>query len=113
MNKSLRTAAILVAPLIVVPVVALAAEVSEVYSEHCARCHGADGTGNTKIGKKLKLKDYSSATVQAQMTDEEILKVIVEGVFDENKKEKMPAYKEKLSEKEMKDLVAQVRAFKK
>ena len=25
--------------------------------DNCAKCHGADGSGNTKIGKKYKLKD--------------------------------------------------------
>jgi mono/diheme cytochrome c family protein len=113
MKSSIRTKLVLLLPLIAMPAVVVAAHVSEVWTEHCARCHGADGSGNTKVGKKMKVKDYTSAAVQAKMTDEEILKAIEGGVFDEKKKEKMPAYKEKLSEKEMKDLVAEVRAFKK
>lgn len=108
---SLRNTALLVAPLLLVPVVAFAA--SEVWTDNCARCHGADGTGNTKIGKKMQLKDYSSAAVQAKMTDEEIETAIRDGVFDENKKERMPGYKEKLNEKQIKELVTEVRGFKK
>ena len=46
------------------------------------------------------------------MTDEEIEKATRDGVFDENNKERMPAYKDKLTEKEITDLVVQVRAFK-
>lgn len=111
-KKSLRTLVLLVTPMVAVPAVMFAAA-SEVWTEHCARCHGADGTGNTKVGKKLKVKDYSSASVQAQMTDEEIHKAIVNGVFDDNKKERMPGYKEKLSEKEITALVKEVRSFKK
>lgn len=114
MNSSRRTFALLLSPLLLIPAFALAAAgASDLWMEHCSRCHGADGTGNTKIGKKLKLSDYSSPTVQARMTDDEIFKATAEGVFDEKGKERMPAYKQKLSEKEMRDLVKQVRAFKK
>jgi cytochrome c6 len=113
MKSSHRSLALLLSPLLI-PVFALAAMgASDVWMEHCARCHGADGTANTKIGKKLKLSDYSSATVQARMTDDEIFKATADGVFDDKGKERMPGYKEKLSEKEMRDLVKQVRAFKK
>ncbi|MCU0792078.1 MAG: cytochrome c [Opitutaceae bacterium] len=87
------------------------APVSENWENHCAKCHGADGKGATKVGKKLKLKDYTDAAVQAAMTDEEILKVITEGIF-EGEKEKMKAYKDELSEAEIKELVAYVRKFK-
>lgn len=108
-----RTLVLLLAPLVAVPVAVLAASADEAWSEHCARCHGADGTANTKIGKKLKLRDYSSAAVQAKMSDEEIEKAIRDGVFDENKKERMPAYSAKLNDKEIKDLVTHVRSLKK
>lgn len=113
MKKSITTLTLFVAPLVTVPAVALAATAADNWTEYCARCHGADGSANTKVGKKLKLKDYSSAKVQAEMTDEEIQKAIAEGVFDENKKEKMPAYKDKMSEKEIKDMIAHVRSLKK
>jgi mono/diheme cytochrome c family protein len=91
-----------------------AADVKENYTRMCARCHAADGSGNTKAGQKLNVKDYTSAEVQAKMTDEEILKVILEGAKDKDTgKEKMQAYKAKLSEQEAKDLVTLVRSFKK
>lgn len=114
MKSSHRSLALLLSPVLLIPAFALAAVgANDVWMEHCSRCHGADGTANTKIGKKLKLSDYSSAAVQARMTDDDIYKATAEGVFDEKGKERMPAYKEKLSEKEMRDLVKQVRAFKK
>jgi cytochrome c6 len=114
MNKTtLRNTLLLLVPLIAAPVVAIAATATEAWSEHCARCHAADGSGNTKVGKKMKAKDYTKADVQAGMTDAAIVKAITEGVFDENKKERMAAYKDKLSEKEIKDLAAHVRTFKK
>lgn len=90
-----------------------AADVKENWTKHCTRCHAADGSGNTKIGKKQNLKDYTSADVQAKMTDDEMLKAIVDGVKGDDGKEKMQAYKEKLSEQESKDLVAYIRTMKK
>ena len=31
----------------------------EIWNSKCAICHGVDGSGKTKIGKKLMLKDYT------------------------------------------------------
>ena len=90
-----------------------AADVRENWTKMCARCHAADGSGDTKAGRKLKARDYTSAEVQAKMTDEEMLKAIVEGVKDEKGKERMQGYSEKLSEEESKDLVAYIRTMKK
>jgi cytochrome c553 len=109
---SLRTTALL-APLILAPAIAFAASSADLWTDNCARCHGPDGAGNTKIGKKLGLKDYSNAAVQDKMTDEEIENAIRNGVKDQKGKERMPAYKSKLSDQEVKDLAAKVRSFKK
>jgi mono/diheme cytochrome c family protein len=89
-----------------------AAPAAENWENHCAKCHGADGKGQTKPGKKLQLKDYTDAKVQAEMKDDEMLKVIAEGVFDKAGKEKMKAFKDELSADEIKDLVAFTRKFK-
>ena len=64
------------------------------------------------MGKKLKIKDYTDAKVQAEMKDEEILKIIKEGK-KEGSKTLMKAYADVLSEAEIKDLLAYVRKFKK
>jgi Cytochrome c. len=90
----------------------LAAPVAENWENHCQKCHGADGKGQTKVGKRLKLKDYTDAKVQAEMTDEDIIRITSEGVKDEAGKEKMKAFKDELSEQEIKDFVAFIRAFK-
>ncbi len=102
---------LLLAVTLSLPVVGLAAPAQENWENHCAKCHGADGKGQTKVGKKLKLKDYTSAEVQAAMTDAEMTKAIAEGVF-EGGKEKMKAYKEELSADEIAELVTLVRKFK-
>jgi mono/diheme cytochrome c family protein len=89
-----------------------AAPVAENWENHCAKCHGADGKGQTKAGRKLNVKDYTDAKVQAEMKDEEMIKATTTGVTDKNGKERMKAYKDELSAEEIKDLVAYVRKFK-
>ncbi len=88
-----------------------AAPVSENWENLCTKCHGADGKGETKIGKKLKLRDYTDAAVQAKMTDEEITKAITNGITDGGK-EKMKAFGADLTKDEVKDLVGHIRKFK-
>ena len=89
-----------------------AAPAAENWENQCTKCHGADGKGQTKIGKKLNLKDYTDAKVQAEMKDADMAKAITDGVLDKDGKEKMKAFKEELSADEIKDLVAYVRKFK-
>ena len=84
---------------------------AENWENNCTKCHGADGKGQTKAGKKLQLKDYSDAAVQEKMKDDEMAKTIAEGVFEKGK-EKMKAYKDELSADEIKDLVAYIRKLK-
>jgi len=90
---------------------AFAATASENWENSCASCHGADGKGQTKQGKKLKLRDYTDAKVQAELKDDEMVKAILEGV-KENGKERMKGFKDELSEQEAKDLVAFIRGLK-
>jgi len=91
--------------------VASAAPASENWDNLCASCHGADGKGQTKSGKKLKIRDYTDAKVQAELKDEEMLKAVTEGIKDGGK-EKMKAFKDEISADEIKDLVAFIRKFK-
>ena len=91
--------------------VALAAPAAENWDNLCASCHGSDGKAQTKTGKKLKLRDYTDAKVQAELKDEEMAKAITDGVKIDGK-EKMKAFKEEISANEIKDLVAYVRKFK-
>jgi cytochrome c6 len=88
-----------------------AADVKENWDKQCAKCHGADGKGDTKMGKKLEVKDYTDAKVQAAMTDEEMTKIIKQGK-KEGDKTKMKAFTD-LTDPEVKALVAHVRSFKK
>ena len=86
-------------------------DVETLWAKNCKKCHGADGKGQTRVGKKLKLRDYTDAAVQATFTDEEAIKITMEGVTDEAGKETMKPMKDKLSEAEIKALVVYIRAF--
>ena len=88
-----------------------AADAKENYDKNCAKCHGADGTGKTKMGEKLAVKDYSDPKVQAAMKDDDMTKAIKDGV-KEGDKVKMKGF-EALSDDEIKALVGYIRAFKK
>jgi len=86
-----------------------AADVKAIYDKECAKCHGADGKGQTKMGKQSGAKDYTDAKVQAEFTDEQAMKAIKEGVKVKGKEVMKPV--QKLSDEEINGLVAHIRAF--
>lgn len=78
-----------------------------IYKEKCSRCHKDDGTG----GKV----DIDGATFNAEnlttdkmkkMNDAKYIKYIEEGIPDEG----MPAFKGKLTDEQIKDVVKYIRA---
>jgi cytochrome c6 len=79
---------------------------AEIYKAKCAACHGADGSGQTPVGKSMKIRDLRSAEVQKQ-TDANLVKIITDG------KAKMPAFKTKLSVADISSLVAYIRGMAK
>jgi cytochrome c553 len=91
---------------------ARAEDAKALYDQNCAKCHGQDGKGQSKMGQKLGCKDYTDAKVQADLKDADATKAIKEGLKDKDGKVVMkPA--EGLSDDDIKGLVAYVRAFKK
>ena len=82
------------------------------YDKMCAKCHGADGKGQTKLGQRLGSKDYSDPQVQAALKDDAIIKAIKEGLRDKDGKLLMKPT-EGLSDDEVNQLVAYLRTFKK
>jgi mono/diheme cytochrome c family protein len=81
-------------------------DTASLYKTKCATCHGADGKGDTPVGKKLGLRDFSSPEVQ-KMSDAELTTIIADG------KGKMPGYKKSLKPEQIKDLTAFVRELAK
>ena len=83
---------------------AFGADAAALCAQRCASCHGKDDSGNTTMGKKLGVKDY---TKKQGFSDAEATNVIKNG------KGKMKSYKDKLSDADVKALVAYVRSLKK
>ena len=92
--------------------VGFGADAAGMWTQHCASCHGKDGSGSTMMGKKLGVKDYRDAKVQSAFSDGEAERAIKEGV-KEGGKEKMKAFGDKISDADAKALVAYIRSFKK
>jgi mono/diheme cytochrome c family protein len=90
-----------------------AAGVAENWTKQCASCHGKDGKGETKAGRKADVKDLTDAKYQASFTDEQMFKQIKEGMKDKDGKEKMKPFGGTFSDDEIKALVKFVRGLKK
>ncbi len=89
-----------------------AADAKENWEKNCLKCHGADGKGDTKMGKKVGVKDYTDPKVQAELKDAAAIKAIKEGLKDKAGKELMkPA--ENVTADDIKALIAYIRSFKK
>jgi mono/diheme cytochrome c family protein len=81
----------------------------EKWGKYCARCHGEDGKGKTKMGEKLGVKDMTTAQWQKSKKEPEMKKAIREG----NPALKKPAHgPDKLSDGEIDELVKFVRTLK-
>ncbi|MDX2030367.1 MAG: c-type cytochrome [Blastocatellia bacterium] len=73
----------------------------ELYTKHCAKCHGADGKGI----KSLQPPDLTDAKWQASHTDKQITAALNTG------KGVMPGYKSTLTPAQIAGLVKHVRGF--
>jgi len=82
------------------PTIAVAQSGADLYKAKCAGCHGADGTKSMMGSKPL-----NGADVQ-KMSEADIAGAITNG------KGKMPAYKGKLSDDQIKDLAKFVKSLK-
>lgn len=102
----------LTAAFLVAPMAGQATDIETNWTKNCASCHGKDGKGETKAGKKAGAKDMTEAKYQAHLNDEKAMAVIKEGLKEDGK-EKMKPFAEKLTDDEIKALIAKVRSFKK
>jgi len=76
-------------------------ETQALYKNKCVACHGADGSASP-IGKKMGAQDFSSPDVM-KLSDSDLTDATTKG------KNKMPAFKDKLKDSEIKDLIAYVK----
>lgn len=78
---------------------------ADTFKAKCAMCHGADGKGETSMGKAMKIRDLGSADVQSQ-SDADLAKIITDG------KGKMPKYDGKLTKDQVDEVVKFIRTLK-
>jgi mono/diheme cytochrome c family protein len=76
----------------------------KVYKAKCASCHGPDGKGETAAGKATKARDICSDEVKKE-TDAAWTDIVVKG------KNKMPSYDKKITDSEVKDVIAYMRSL--
>src|SRR5687767_15985589 len=81
----------------------------ELYARNCSSCHGTDGRARTSKGKFSHARDLTDARWQNDVTDERIFNSIMNG---RSVRGNMPAFSDKLNEKEVDSLVSIVRKFK-
>jgi mono/diheme cytochrome c family protein len=106
-----RVALLVILPALVVAAAERSAE--ENYKQHCVECHGRDGKSQTRLGRKSGAKDLSSRENQAKLTDEDAFNGIKHGRKNSKGEEKMEAFGDRLSDKEITALVAYVRSLAK
>jgi mono/diheme cytochrome c family protein len=70
----------------------------------CARCHDADGTGKSTRSNFSEIPDFTSHRWQASRSDAQLRASILDG-----KGSHMPAFRDKISDKEARETIALVR----
>ncbi len=81
-------------------------DVKSVYSAKCSHCHGADGAGNTALGRALRLRDMRSPEAQ-KFSDDEVIAIIASGTDGG----RMPGFRKKLGSEMVEQLAAYVRTL--
>ena len=104
MKAMLRISAILVCAGVAAG--AWAEPAASVYKTKCAACHGPAGDASTPAGKALKVPSFTSEAVLKE-SDANLLAIATNG------KGKMPAWHDKLSDDQLRDLIAFIRAMQK
>jgi cytochrome c6 len=79
---------------------------ADVYKAKCQSCHGATGMADTGAGKAMKVKPATDPDIK-KMTEDEMIAATTNG------QGKMPAYKGKLTDAQIKSSVEFYRSFAK
>jgi mono/diheme cytochrome c family protein len=105
MTQGIKAAAvILLAAFIAGP--AFSQAPGDLYKTKCAMCHGVDGLAATPMGKNMKILSFK---------DPAMLKASDSRFFASTKNglNKMPAYNGKLTDQQIKDVIAYIRTLQK
>lgn len=78
---------------------------ADTYKAKCAMCHGTDGLANTPTAKNFKVLSFKDPEM-IKATDAQFIASTTDG------KGKMPAYKGKLTDAQIKDVAGFVKTLK-
>ena len=83
------------------------------FRAHCAVCHGATGRGDGPGGRVIRqpMRDFSSATAMRSLDDHTLAAIIAKGGSQFGRSNAMPAWGMKLSEAQIRALVAHIRSL--
>ncbi len=79
---------------------------ADTFKTKCQVCHAADGSGDTPTGKALKPLPYNSPDV-LKASDSDLIAIVKNG------KGNMPAFGGKITDAQIKDVVAYIRTLQK
>ena len=106
-SKTVRSQVVLAAVFALASTVGFAQAGGEAtYKAKCQMCHGADGAGATPAGKAMKAIPFTDPQI-LKASDTELI------AATKNGKGKMPAYTGKLSDGEIKAVVAYIHTLQK
>ena len=77
-----------------------------IYEARCTRCHGADGAGRTRMADIVEPPDMTDPAWQRQRSDADMITSVAIG------RGQMPAFKKKLTRREIAAAVAYVRTLR-
>ena len=85
----------------------------QVHVSNCQRCHGPQGKGDGPAGKLLKTKpaDWTNKQKMSGLSDDYLYKIISGGGGSAGKSTLMPAFKGKLSDAQIRDVIAFIRSL--
>lgn len=88
-----------------------AQDIADLFNENCASCHGRDGKGATRAGRRAGVKDFTNSTYQASFTDAQAIQVVKTAKKNGEQLRGKKPFADKLSDTQIRQLVQYVRTF--